>query len=216
LNLVLFLGASVGSASDRASYPAHWWEEVPREEAAKWEILPQDAKEGEVILSKRNELGLLSNFAATPFVYREQRYASVEGFWQMMRYPEGPHDERALFPGIEWKHSRNDVAAMTGFEAKNAGKLAAANMKLMNIDWVSFEGEKFLYRSKEAGRHYELILEALRAKLAQNRSVYEVLMKTGDLILRADHAIDAQSPPEWHYDKLWMQIRAEEMKRKRR
>ena len=42
-----------------------------------------------MILSKRNELGILSNFAATPFTLYGKRYASVEGFWQMMLYPEG-------------------------------------------------------------------------------------------------------------------------------
>jgi predicted NAD-dependent protein-ADP-ribosyltransferase YbiA (DUF1768 family) len=60
-----------------------------------------------VILSKRNELGLLSNFAATPFVFRGRRYASLEGFWQMMLYPEGPNDSRAKFSGLEWKHTRD-------------------------------------------------------------------------------------------------------------
>ena len=79
-------------------YPAHWWQEVPRQEAAAWEILPQDAGPGEVILSKRNELGLLSNFAATPFTFHGKRYASLEGFWQMMKYPEGDDDPRASFP----------------------------------------------------------------------------------------------------------------------
>lgn len=54
---------------------------------SRWEILPQEAAPGEVILSKRHELGLLSNFAATPFVFRGKRYASLEGFWQMMLYP---------------------------------------------------------------------------------------------------------------------------------
>ena len=53
--------------------------------------VPQEAGAGEVILSKRNELGLLSNFAATPFVFRGRRDASLEGFWQMMLYPEGPN-----------------------------------------------------------------------------------------------------------------------------
>ena len=78
-----------------------------KEGAPEWEILPQEAKPGEVILSKRNELGLLSNFAATPFEFRGKRYASLEGFWQMMKYPEGPDDPRAKFPGIEWKlHAR--------------------------------------------------------------------------------------------------------------
>src|SRR5215510_302711 len=63
-------------------YPSHWWTPVSADGAPSWEILPQEAGPGEVILSKRHELGLLSNFAATPFVFHGKRYASVEGFWQ--------------------------------------------------------------------------------------------------------------------------------------
>jgi hypothetical protein len=44
---------------DTHAYPAAWWAPVPRESAASWEILPQDAGPGEVILSKRTELGIL-------------------------------------------------------------------------------------------------------------------------------------------------------------
>jgi hypothetical protein len=88
-----------------ARYPQHWWTPAPLEGAPAWEVLPQAAGPGEVILSKRNELGLLSNFAATPFTLRGVRYASLEGFWQMMLYPEGPDDPRATFPGLEWKHT---------------------------------------------------------------------------------------------------------------
>ena len=80
-------------------YPAHWWAEVDRKSAPDWEILPQDASSGEVILSKRNELGLFSNFGATSFTYRGKRYASIEGFWQMMKYPEGEKDPRSEYPG---------------------------------------------------------------------------------------------------------------------
>src|SRR5215510_11996744 len=80
--LLLFIGCHA------PPYPAHWWAPVPREGAPAWEILPQEAGPGEVILSKRHELGLLSNFAPTPFTYRGRRYASLEGFWQMMLYPE--------------------------------------------------------------------------------------------------------------------------------
>jgi hypothetical protein len=76
-------------------YPAHWWTPVPENQRASWEILPQAAKPGQVILSKRNELGILSNFAATPFAFQGRRYASVEGFWQMMLYPESSDDPRA-------------------------------------------------------------------------------------------------------------------------
>ena len=57
-----------------------------------------------------NELGILSNFAATPFTYRGQHYASVEGFWQMVLYPEGRNDSRVRAAGIQWPHTRAEVA----------------------------------------------------------------------------------------------------------
>src|ERR1044071_9899226 len=86
-------------------YPAHWWTPVLDPNKPDWEILPQEAGPGEVILAKRNELGLLSNFAPTPFVFHHKHYASLEGFWQAMLYPEGPNDPRAKFPGLEWKYT---------------------------------------------------------------------------------------------------------------
>ncbi len=70
-------------------YPSHWWKPVSKEQAASWEVLPQEARPGEVILSKRNELGLLSNFAPTPFTLDGERYASLEGFWQWKRIRRG-------------------------------------------------------------------------------------------------------------------------------
>src|ERR1700744_5676814 len=83
-------------------YPAKWWQPVSSESAPAWELLPKAAAPGEVILSKRNELGLLSNFAPPPFTLHGNRYASLEGFWQMMKYPETADDARATFPGISW------------------------------------------------------------------------------------------------------------------
>lgn len=189
-------------------YPAHWWTRVPSEGAPDWEILPQAAGPGEVILSKRNELGILSNFAATPFTYRGKRYASLEGFWQMMLYPEGPRDPRARFPGIEWKYTRSQVAQMTAFEAKAAGSLAEANMQRMGIGWCTFEGRRFPYRSARPGRHYRLIVAATWAKLRQNSRVREILLSTGDLKLRPDHREEPNAPPEWHYYEIWMKVRA--------
>jgi predicted NAD-dependent protein-ADP-ribosyltransferase YbiA (DUF1768 family) len=193
----------------RADYPAHWWEPVPENQAASWEILPQAAGPAEVILSKRNELGLLSNFAATPFVYRGARYASLEGFWQMMKYPENADDPRATFPGVSWPHTRDEVSQMVAFEAKAAGDLASANMKAMGIDWVTFEGEKVTYWSAEKGRHYALIVDAMREKFRQNPRVRDVLLSTGDLVLRPDHGQAPDSPPEWRYYEVWMEIRSE-------
>ena len=205
-----FLSALASAvAQPTAGYPAHWWTPVPVESAASWEILPQAAKPGQVILSKRNELGILSNFAATPFTLRGKRYASVEGFWQMMLYPESPADPRAKAPGIAWPHTREEVAQMTAFEAKDAGTAAEDNMRKMGIGWVTFEGKRFPYRSKKKGVHYRLILEAMRAKLEQNPQVRQILLSTGDLVLLPDHIEEPDPPAEWLYFRIWMDIRAE-------
>ena len=53
----LFVGGC--AARTRGSipeFPRHWWSPAPREGAPGWEILPQEAGRGEVILSKRNEI----------------------------------------------------------------------------------------------------------------------------------------------------------------
>ena len=203
------LAVAIAVAQPGGRYPAHWWTPVSEDQKPAWEVLPQAAKPGEVILSKRNELGILSNFAATPFTLRGRRYASVEGFWQMMLYPEGPGDPRAKAPGITWPHSRQEVAEMTGFEAKDAGTLAQENMRKMGIDWVTFEGRRMEYRSKKKGDRYCLILEAMRAKLAQNPKVREILLSTGDLVLLPDHIQEADPPPEWLYFKIWVDLRSD-------
>lgn len=158
-----------------------------------------------MILSKRNELGILSNFAATPFTLRGKRYASVEGFWQMMLYPEGPRDPRAK--GVTWPHTREQVAQLTGFEAKDAGTFAEQVMQRLGIDWVTFENKRMLYQSPKKADHYRLIVAAMRAKLEQNPKVREILLSTGNLVLRPDHIQEASPPPEWRYFEIWMDLR---------
>ncbi len=201
-------------------YPAHWFTAIDDPNKPDWEILPQEAKSGEVILSKRNELGLLSNFAVTPFELDGRRYASLEGFWQMMLYPEGAEDPRAKFPGLEWKYTREQVSQMTAFAAKAAGTLAEENMKKMGIDWVSFEGERFPYRpavtdgTDETGEHYRLIERAMRAKMEQNPEVKRVLLQTGDLVLKPDHHAEPNAPAAWRYNEIWIKIRGEMQKAK--
>jgi hypothetical protein len=182
---------------------------VPKEGAPAWEILPQEAGPGEVILSKRNELGLLSNFAATPFVFHGKRYASLEGFWQMMKYPEGPDDPRALFPGLTWRYTREEVGQLTSFEAKRAGTLAEENMKKMGITWVTFEGKHMDYKPPTPGEHYRLIVEATREKVRQNPEVKRVLLATGNLLLKPDHHQEPDAPAAWRYYEILTQIRTE-------
>lgn len=187
-----------------ARYPAHWWTPARSEGKPDWEILPQEASPGEVILSKRNELGLLSNFAPTSFIYHGKRYASLEGFWQMMKYPEGPDDPRAKFSvsgsKLEWKYTRYQVSQMTSF---------AANMEKMGITWVSFEGRRFEYRPSVPGRHYQLIVAATWAKVRQNPEVKKILLATGDLILKPDHYQEPNAPAAWRYFEILTSIRAE-------
>jgi predicted NAD-dependent protein-ADP-ribosyltransferase YbiA (DUF1768 family) len=207
--LALLVAAVLAFGQRDARYPAHWWTPGPIDGKPAWEILPQEAKPGEVILSKRNELGLLSNFAPTPFMYRGKRYASLEGFWQMMLYPENDRDPRATAKGIAWKFTREQVAQMTAFEAKDAGALAEENMAKMGITWATFEGKRFEYRSPEPGEHYRLIVEATREKVRQNPDVKKVLLATGDLILRPDHIEETDAPPEWHYYTILTGIRAD-------
>ena len=190
-------------------YPAHWWTPVSKEGAPAWEILPQDAGPGEVILSKRNELGLLSNFAATPFVLHGKRYASLEGFWQMMKYPEGPNDPRASFPGLSWPYTREQVAQLSSFEAKRAGTVAEQNMAKMGITWVTFEGKRMEYKPQRPGEHYRLIVEATREKVRQNPAVKRVLLATGNLVLKPDHHQEPDAPAAWHYFEILTQIRTD-------
>lgn len=194
-------------------YPKVWFEPVNDPNPPAWEILPQAAGPGEVILSKRNELGILSNFAPTPFFYRGRRYASVEGFWQMMHFPEtkidGKPDPRRKIPAAEWKHTRDEVAAMTAFVAKKAGDVGETNAAKLGIDWVSFEGKSFPYRSATPGEHYRLIRETMIEKLRQNPEVRRILLATGDLKLRPDHHGEKNAPPEWLYYAIWMELREE-------
>jgi predicted NAD-dependent protein-ADP-ribosyltransferase YbiA (DUF1768 family) len=192
-----------------ADYPAVWWQPVSPEGAPAWEILPQAAGPSEVILSKRNELGLLSNFAPTPFTFHGQRYASLEGFWQMMKYPENPADPRAKFPGLTWAYTRDQVAKLTAFDAKHAGDLADHNMKIMGINWVTFEGRRMEYRPPQPGEHYRLIVAATRDKVRQNPAVQKILLATGHLILKPDHHQEPAAPAAWHYYDILMQIRTE-------
>jgi predicted NAD-dependent protein-ADP-ribosyltransferase YbiA (DUF1768 family) len=203
------IGCHTGPISRNLPYPARWWTPISKEGAPDWEILPQEAGPGEVILSKRNELGLLSNFAATPFVFHGNRYASLEGFWQMMKYPEGSDDPRATFSGLSWRYTREQVAQLTSFEAKRAGTLAEKNMKKMGITWVTFEGKRVEYRPSTPGEHYRLIVEATHEKVRQNPEVKRVLLATGNLVLKPDHHQEPNAPAAWRYYEILAQIRTE-------
>lgn len=210
---VFFLCSILMACSTTTEYPPHWWEPVIDPQAPSWEILPQAAGPGEVILSKRNELGILSNFAPTPFYLNGKRYTSVEGFWQMMKYPDPELKNDPRFH-LNFPFTREEVANMSAFEAKAAGDEASKILKEEKIDWVSFEGKKMTYCSETPGEHYHLIKEAMRKKLRYNTEVKRILQATGNLILKPDHHEGSCKAPEWKYYELWMEIR-EDLRRSR-
>ena len=204
---VLILVSCSSTEDWKKGYPEHWWASLPKEEVEWWEVPPDAAKEGEVILSKRNELGVLSNFSAHSFTYRGKKYPGIEGIWQAMKYPENKDDPRAKHPGITWKHSRKEVEQMVGFEAKAAGDAANENMKAMGIKWVTFEGKRLEYWKNEKGEHYQIIRGLMAAKLNQNLEIQKILLSTGNLELLPDHEVSPTVPPAWKYNRIYMEFR---------
>jgi predicted NAD-dependent protein-ADP-ribosyltransferase YbiA (DUF1768 family) len=204
LILLFLLGACSSKPCQSPSYPKHWWAPI-RGEKKPWEIAPDSVKPAQVILSKRNELGLLSNFAPTPFVYRGKRYASMEGFWQAMKYPEDSKDPRNKM--AKWPYMRAEVEQMTSFQAKKAGDFGSKVMKHNKLNWVSFENKRMLYREPVQGPFYDLIKKAMGAKLEQNPEVERVLCQTQGLELLPDHSQGKNPPPAWRYHQIWMDLR---------
>lgn len=186
------------------NYPAHWWSDPTDPEKPSWEILPSAARPGEVILSKRNELGLLSNLAATPFTLDGERFASVESLWQMMKFPENEFDPRAAHA---WPARRRDLQNLSGFEAKDLGDAASAIMKAHGIQWVTYKGERWEYPEREPGPFHRLIERAMVAKAEQNPKVRQVLVATDGLTLRPDHDPPEHAGPSHRYHEMWMVLR---------
>ncbi len=211
---IMFLGCVSGGHVSTAvddEFPDIWWQPVPADQLASWEIPPQaaDRTKSEVVLSKRNELGQFSNLGATPFALDGEFYGSVEGLWQGMKYPENKDDERFKDPSVIWPFTREQVMRLSGFEAKKAGDLANANMKKLGIKWITYKGEKIEYGGRDIEKHYEIILKACRAKLAANPKLLDLLRSTKNLKFLADHKQKTDSPPAYKYHEIYMKLRSE-------
>lgn len=128
-------------------------------------------------------LDLISNFAATPFHLDGADYASVEGFWQSLRHPEG--------------EARRHVAALSGAAAKKAG--------------VGPAPERFAYRGRSllwgTHDHWMLMRSACAAKFAQHTAARDALVGTGDRILEHRLRRDSRSIPGALMAQIWMDIR---------
>jgi len=193
-------------------FPDSWWIEIPLDQVKDWEIPPQAARRdlGEVILSKRTELGIFSNLSEAHFVLDGQKYSSIEGLWQGMKYPENNQDERLKDPNIIWPYTREQVYKMSGFEAKKAGDLANENMKKLGIKWITYQGEKIEYNSDSGQiKHYNIIYKASLEKVKQNENIKNLLLQTKSLKFKPDHTQQPNPKPAYLYFDIYMRIRNE-------
>ncbi|MFZ4713211.1 MAG: NADAR family protein [Bacteriovoracaceae bacterium] len=194
-----------------ADYPSDWWKPFPKDQAESWEILPQEAKAGEVILSKRTELGIFSNLSPSPIEFENEKYASVESFWQMMKFPDlsDATDTRQNYAS-EYGFTRDQVKTMVMFDAKHAGDIGNKVMRDHKFSWISYQGKKFEYKDLKEGSdfHYKLIYQVILAKIEQNPEIKKLLLETGDLKLLPDHFQAANSPKAYFYNDILMDIRA--------
>ncbi len=193
------------------SYPQDWWKVVDQQSAPGWEILPQSAKVGEVILSKRTELGVFSNLAHSPFILDGISYASIEGLWQGMKYPDTSLAEDNRNNILNWKHTREEVFQMYSWDSKSAGNWANQIYADNNLSMINYFDHWFIYTDGKEGSqfHLELITRAIRAKIEQNPEIKLLLLKTKGLRLKPDHQMSENVYPSFKYFEILEKIRDE-------
>ncbi|MGB9886465.1 MAG: hypothetical protein ACPLRW_05635 [Moorellales bacterium] len=128
---------------------------------------------------------LLSNFAHTPFVLWEERFASVEGFWQGLKFPEGSPEQKRVF-------------GLWGYEAKKAGRRAPKR------DTFTWRGAVYRVGSPE---HHRLMRQALEAKFAQSVEARRALLATAGLVLVHELPRDSVTIPGRIFVGMLMEIR---------
>lgn len=104
---------------------------------------------------------LLSNLAHTPFVLDWKQYASVEAFWQWLKYSR--------------EEDRARIADMHGITSKKIGNEG-------DNQGGTFE---YLWKVYTAGssEHQKLMYRAIQAKLEQNPDVLKLLLATGNVTI---------------------------------
>ncbi len=131
-------------------------------------------------------LQLISNLAQTPFELDGRRYASIEGFWQGLKFPD--------------EVDRQRLAALHGHAAKAAGP----SLK---------PGDRITYNRREivAGTvdHWALMEQASRAKFEQHAAARAALSSTRPRGLVHRVPVDSRTIPGIVMADIWMRIRAE-------
>lgn len=126
----------------------------------------------------------ISNLAHTPFDLDERRYASVEGFWQGLKFDDPAQRAR--------------IAKLWGPEAREAGKPAG------QPDSFLYEGLRIVAGSPE---HWQAMRRACRAKFDQHAVARQALLATGARWLTHRTRRDSRTIPGAIMAQIWMDIR---------
>jgi N-glycosidase YbiA len=127
---------------------------------------------------------LISNLAHTPFELDGNAYASVEAFWQGLKFPD-----------IE---RRRQIASLYGIEARRAGFDAEASDTLVYCGRTIRVGTSY---------HWHLMYLACRAKFSQHEQARAALVGTGDRPLMHQTRRDSRTIPGVVMADIWMRIR---------
>ena len=98
---------------------------------------------------------LLSNFAERSFVIDGKTYASVEAFYQGLKWPDNAH--------------REEAAKLAGKKAKYAARGAPRSARF------EYQSRTYCFGSQE---HHQLIKRAIRASLEQNPVILQQFIAT--------------------------------------
>jgi predicted NAD-dependent protein-ADP-ribosyltransferase YbiA (DUF1768 family) len=102
---------------------------------------------------------VLSNLANTPFELDGKTYASVEAFWQWLKFSS--------------EENRRRVSEMFWIASKKIGDAGDNREGRFEYLW-----RQYLVGSTE---HHELMYRAIRAKLEQNPETLKLLLETGNV-----------------------------------
>jgi predicted NAD-dependent protein-ADP-ribosyltransferase YbiA (DUF1768 family) len=130
-------------------------------------------------------LDLLSNFAATPFDLDGERYASVESFWQGLKFAT--------------RRERREIADLSGSAARKAGEKVGYGVT------VAYADEEIVVGT---WAHWQLMQRATEAKFTQNDGARAALLGTAPRPLTHRTRRDSRAIPGVIMADIWMRLRA--------
>jgi len=148
--------------------------------------IPQDSEDGPINVTRSMEprFAAISNLAKVRFELDGHIYASVEGFWQGLKFPGETDRER--------------LASMSGIEAKEAGDAAPKTTSF------AYLGQSIAMGSPE---HHVLMERACNAKFEQDARARTALLATGTRILTHVVPQDSKNIPGVVMSAIWTRIR---------